>query len=364
VRHAGGLAAAFAAFGLWWGSWAASLPAVKTATGASASQLGLALFAVSLASLPAMIFAPRIADRPHAVAASLVLFGLAGMLPAFASSPLRLFGLLLTVGLATGLLDVAINVRASAIETARNVGVMDVLHAAFSAGVLVGGVGAGLLRRAGAHPSAILVGVGVVTLVAAAANLGAEPLARAAAGRARLHRGLLVIGAVLALALLVENGLETWSAVFLEKGLGSSPAVSGLGPGLFAAAMVTGRLLAHRVERASIVARMAFAGIAAAAGLCVVSVARQPAVALLGFVVAGGGLALSAPTLFRAAGRFGGGPAISTVAVVGYLGFLAGPLLFGAVAGATSLRGGFVLLAAAAVLVAAGSSLLPEDSER
>jgi MFS family permease len=85
-------------------------------------------------------------------------------------------------------------------------------------------------------------------------------------------------------------------------------------------------------------------------------------IALLGFVVAGGGLALSAPTLFGEAGRMGGeggrGASVSTVAILGYLGFVAGPPLIGAVAGATSLRGGFVFLCVMALLLAGCAPLL------
>jgi len=326
---------------------------VKSATGATAAQLGLALFAVSLASLPTTVIAGRLADRPWLVPVALAAFGTAGMLPALAHSPWSLFGLLIAVGAATGLLDVSINARASRIESAAGVRLMDGLHAGFSGGVLVGGIGAGLLRKAGAHPWSILLGVGLVVLLIAAANRGADPLPAPTARRARLGRGLVGVGLVLAVAFLVENGLETWSALFLERSLDASPAVSGLGPGLFAGAMLTGRLLAQRFERASVAGRMVFAGMASAAGLALAATAIHPAVALTGFVVAGGGLALSAPTLFGAAGRLGGGAAISTVAVIGYLGFLGGPPLFGAVAGATSVRGGFLFLCGSAVLLAA-----------
>src|SRR5712691_8531291 len=113
MRGAKGLAAAFAVFGLWWGSWAASLPAIKTATHASAAELGLALFAVSLASLPTMFVAGRLSDRRLLVSVALAAFAGAGVLPALTHSPLALFALLLPVGAATGGLDIAINARAS-----------------------------------------------------------------------------------------------------------------------------------------------------------------------------------------------------------------------------------------------------------
>jgi hypothetical protein len=49
------------------------------------------------------------------------------------------------------------------------------------------------------------------------------------------------------------------------------------------------------------------------------------------------------------------------VAILGYLGFLVGPPLFGAVSGASSLRGGFMFLCAAAILLALCSPLLRES---
>jgi MFS family permease len=340
------------------------LPAIQRSTGASEAQLGLALLAVALAALPAMLAAGRLADvfGTRLVPVALVTFGIAAGLPALAHSVAALAGLLVLLGVTTGLLDVAVNAEASRIEAAHGVRVMDGLHASFSIGVLVGGAGAGLLRAAGAHPSWILAGIGAAIVSSAAANRGSGAAPARAPGRARLGRGLLVVGAVLALAFLVENGLEAWSALFLERTFESSPAVSGLGPGLFAASMATGRLLAQRASRHSVTARMVFAGVCAAAGLALAASAQHAAVALLGFVIAGAGLALSAPTLLGAAGRLGGeggrGAAVSTVAILGYLGFLAGPPLIGAVAGASSLRGSFVFLCAVALVLAACAPVL------
>ena len=335
------------------------MPAIQNQTGASEAQLGLALLCVALAALPAMLGAGRLADLFGArlVPIGLVLFGGAAALPGLARSFLQLALLMLFVGVTTGLLDIAINAHASRIEAAHRVRVMDGLHAAFSFGVLVGGIGSGLLRRAGGHPSWILGSIGFIVALTALVNRDASLPVTSAARRAPLARPLLVVGLVLALAFLVESGLEGWSALFLERVLDSSPAVSGLGPGLFAGAMATGRVLAQRVERSSVPGRMLFAGLAAAAGLILVATSHHAVVALGGLVIAGAGLALSAPTLFGLAGRIGGeggrGSALSTVAILGYLGFLAGPALIGAVSGASSLRGGFLFLCAVAVLLAA-----------
>ena len=184
-----------------------------------------------------------------------------------------------------------------------------------------------------------------------------------------LVRSLIGVGVILGIAFVVESGVEQWSSVYLEDSLGSGPAVSGLGPGLFAASMATGRMLAQRTSRGTAAARIVFAGVAAAAGIAISVATHEPAIALLGLVTAGAGLALSAPTLFGEAGRIAGagrrGAGISTVAVLSYTGFLIGPPLFGAVAGATSLRGGFILLCGAAVLLAvAAAAPTPQARKR
>lgn len=351
---------------MFWGAWAACLPAVQESTGASEATLGIALLAVALGALPAMVAAGRLADAlgQRIVPLTLVVFGLAAMLPGLARSVPVLFLFLLAVGVTTGMLDVAINADASRVETAFRVRVMDGMHAAFSVGVLVGAASAGLLRKGGAHPSWILIAIGTLSILTAAFNIGSTSPSAAAMPprRTRLHGGLLIVGAVLAVAFVVESGVEQWSALFLERTFDSSPAVSGLGPGLFAASMASGRLLAQRFEGPSVTARMVFAGTAAGAGAAITATAPHSLVALLGFVVAGLGLALSAPTLFGVAGRIGGdaarGAAVSAVAILGYLGFLAGPPLIGAVSGATSLRGGFLFLCVSALLVAAVSPAL------
>ena len=88
---------------------------------------------------------------------------------------------------------------------------------------------------------------------------------------------------------------------------------------------------------------------------------------LIMFVLAGAGLALSAPTLFRTAGRLGAGPAISTVAVLGYVGFTVGPPLIGGVTAVSGLRGGLGFLAAASALLLATAPILRRlgaESER
>lgn len=361
---------AFAAFGAFWGAWGVLLPDIKEQVGASVSQLGLALLVEGLAALPAMLLAGRIADRvgSRAVPVALVLFAGAAVLPALAGSVWVLALLLVLVGAASGALDVAINVAATSFEASGGRRILQFAHALFSAGFLVSAIATGLARGAGAGPLPVLLGISALTLAVAALNRGYPVVPRVAARpRTGFSRRLLLLGGLCGIAFVVEGGIENWSALFLEDELDASPSVSGLGPGLFAAAMVAGRSLGQGLEvRLGERMLLTTGALTSALGLAVASMAPSVPLALAGFAVGGVGISVAAPTLFGAAGRGASdaerGSAVASVTTVAYLGFLFGPPLMGAVSGAVDLRAGVAMLAGVAVLLAAAAASLAGDA--
>lgn len=373
MRAARGPLLAFAAFGAYWGAWGVLVPDVKEQVDASVTQLGIAFLAVALAALPAMLVTGRIVDRvgPRILPLTLVLFGVAAVLPGLASSVWQLTLAMILVGLTTGAVDVVINVAATNVETSGGPRVMQVAHALFSAGFLVAAIAVGVARGAGAGPLAVLAVISVLVLVAAAVNRGYPASPRETTPRRfTFSRRLLVLGLLCGLAFMIEGGIENWSALYLETDLDASPAVSGLGPGFFAAAMVGGRLLGQRLEvRVGDRRLLSVGAVTASGGLLLAAVAPSIPLALLGFAVGGAGVSVAAPTLFGAAGRGASeaerGSAVASVTTISYLGFLVGPPLIGAVSGASDLRVGIGLLAGIAlVLAAAAYGGLPDDGAR
>jgi MFS family permease len=358
---------AFAVFGLFWGAWAAVLPSVQRATGTSKATLGAALLFVALGSLPAMLFvAGPAVDRfgVRAVAFFCGLFAITTALPGLATSLPALALALVAVGAATGALDVGVNANVSRIESATGARLMPLAHGLYSVGILAGAVAAGIARSAGVGREPILVAVAVL-LFATAILLARDP-AKLEAPRTRrrpsFERALVAIGLVGAAAFVVEGGIESWSALFLERQLGAPPEVSGLGPGVFGAAMAAGRLFGQTLRRSD---RELLAGgaLVGCAGCVLVSLAPTSAVALVGFAVAGAGIALNAPIVFGAAGRNrrDAASAVATVTTIGYVGLLTGPPLVGGVGQLSSLRGSFFLLAGVAAAVAAAATLVLRD---
>jgi len=376
VRAARGPLLAFAAFGAYWGAWGVLVPEVKEQVDASVTELGIAFLAVALAALPAMLVTGRIVDRvgPRILPLTLVLFGGAVLLPGLADSVWQLTLALTFVGLTSGAVDVVINVAATNVETSGGPRVMQIAHALFSAGFLVAAISVGLARGVGAGPLPVLIGVSALVLASAAVNRGHPASPRTSAPRRfTFSRRLLVLGVLCGLAFMVEGGIENWSALFLETDLDASPAVSGLGPGFFAAAMVAGRLLGQWLELRVGDRRLLAAGaLTAAGGLLLAAVAPAVPLALLGFALGGAGVSVAAPTLFGAAGRGASeaerGSTVASVTTISYLGFLVGPPLIGAVSGLSGLRVGIGLLAAIAlflaVAAAAARRALPDERAR
>ena len=358
--------AGFFSLGLFWGAWAAVLPSVQHATGVSKGALGVAMLFVSVGSIPVMfLLAPRAIDRfgARAVAVGCTFFALATLLPGLATSLPLLIVSLAACGMGSGLVDVAINANAGRIENATGRRLQPFAHGTYSTGVLVGAVSAGVARGAGVGREPILVTVSAV--IALTALLVSTDRAPVHAGRSqgfRLAPGLVMIGLVGAVAFVVEGGTENWSALFLERQLHSRPAVSGLGPGVFAAAMAIGRFSGQAAGRLSDRTLLAGGAALAAIGCCIVATAPAAPVALIGLALAGGGISLNAPIVFGFAGRHrDAATAVATVTALGYVGLLVGPPLVGGVAQATSLRVSFLVLAGVAAAVVAAATRLRFD---
>ena len=360
---------AFGVFGSFWGAWAALLPAVKAQTGASDGALGLALAVIALAAVPATLVGGRVADRIGAarfVRATLIAAALTAPLPGFAHGMPGLLVAFVLLGLASGALDIAINAATAGWERLESRRLMAAGHAAFSAGVLVGSVSSGLAREQGAHPLPVLFSVGVVIAVCAWLQ-PAYRSTRAAAPAARTRWMpapiLLALGVLVACSFLMEDALQSWSALQLERGLGASPAVSGLGPGMFAGSMAVGRLVAHLVSRPGRELLVIVAGgIAAGAGTVLLSVAPGQVTGLAALALAGAGTSVLAPMLFSAIGDRSApgreGADLSTASGLGYVGFLAGPPLVGAVSAATSLPVALGSLGVFGLLIAVGAPIV------
>ncbi|MFB6704872.1 MFS transporter [Streptomyces sp. NPDC056333] len=360
----------FALDGFLFAGWVVRIPAIKHQTGASASTLGLALLGVSAGAVITMMLAGRLCRRfgnhPLTVVCG-ALLSLAIALPAQTHSALALGLVLLVFGAAYGAMNVAMNSAAVDLVAGLRRPVMPSFHAAFSLGGMLG-AGLGGLVAGGLSPAThlfILTGVGLLVTAAAGPTLLRHPAPRAAtaadlaepprrmAGRAR---NLVLLFGVIALCTAYgEGALADWSALHLTQDLHARPGVAAAGYSLFALAMTAGRLTGTALlERLGQTRTLVVGGATGAAGMLLGSLAPTTWLALLGFAVAGLGLANIFPVAVGRAGELAGPSGVAVASTIGYGGMLLGPPAIGFLADWFSLP---LALTTVAVLAGAAAAL-------
>ena len=143
--------------------------------------------------------------------------------------------------------------------------------------------------------------------------------------------------------------MSDWSGVYFKKvvlvdegwvGADHTAFMSTMALGRFGADWLAGRLGARRVIQLS--------GLLTATGLLIAVLLPALGTALLGFLLVGFGTSAVVPLVYSAAGKsthMSAGVALAAVSTIGFLGFLLGPSVIGFVAGASSLRVSFALIA-------------------
>lgn len=357
-------------------NWAVRIPAVQSALGLSDGQLGIALLGVSAGAIVAMPLSgrlvARLGSRPVTLAGSIA-FACALALPALAPSLPWLLAALVALGLTNGILDVAMNAQAAAIQTGYSKPIMGGVHAFYSMGGLVG---AAIGGRVAAHEIPVSTHLGVigviVCIVAVIAATGMLPAhTDAVEGPARRPGQLRLLGAMGVLAFFVlfgEGAMLNWSAVYLRNVVGTGPGLAAAGFASFSLLMTAGRLVGDAVTSRLGSARVTqIGGALAAAGVTLALIAPHPVAVVIGFGAVGAGLSIIFPIVLAAAARTPGvvpGSAIATVSMCGYAGLLAGPPLIGAVANVLTLRGGLALVSLTSVGVILLSRVVRERRPR
>ncbi|MEV7990350.1 MFS transporter [Streptomyces sp. NPDC086077] len=359
----------FALDGFIFAGWVVRIPAIKEQTDATASTLGLALLCVSAGAVVTMTLTGRLCRRfgshPVTVVCA-VLLSLSVALPPLTHSAAALGAVLLFFGAAYGGINVAFNSAAVDLVTALRRPVMPSFHAAFSLGGMVG-AGLGALVARSLSPTRHLLGLTVVgllvTALAGPALLRIEPpapperITHDAEARRRMAprtRGLVFVFGLIALCTAYgEGALADWGALHLEQDLDASAGVAAVGYSCFALAMTVGRLSGTALlERLGRTRTVVAGGATAAAGMLVGALANSLWAALLGFAIAGLGLANLFPVAVERAGALAGPSGVATASTLGYGGMLLGPPAIGFMADWFSLPTALTSVAALAGIAA------------
>jgi MFS family permease len=349
--------------GIGHGTWAPRLAEIKGQIGASDGQLGLSLLMLGIGALIAMPVTGALVGRFGSRGVSLTMalaHGLVFPMMAFAWNWISLGIAMLLYGIAVGSLDVAMNVQATEIERLKGKPIMSSFHGVYSvgdmAGALATGLAATLILDLGAHFMAaalamLLAGAGGCWLMIPDRKAD-EPAGATFAWPSGI---LVLIGLIAFAALLAEGSVGDWSAIYLHDYQGADTRTAAAALTAFALAMATMRFAGDRlVHRFGPFPMLQASGLLAATGLMMALLTDAPAVAIVGYGVAGVGLAALFPVTLSIAPRFSGlspGAAVAAVATVGYGGFLVGPPLIGLLADQVGLPQALGVVVALAIAI-------------
>ncbi|GAA1667305.1 MFS transporter [Mycolicibacterium murale] len=355
-------------------------PEIKASLEMSNTVFGLAVAAfpagAMLSGLAAGALIRRFTSSRVAVCSSVMIATftfVAGLAPAAWTFALAMF----LAGTADAVTDVAQNAHALRVQRGYGRSIINSMHAVWSVGAVLGGaMGSAAIALGLDIAVQLAISGGVFGLMSLASYRfllhgpdhdvpAAGPVATADPGEQRRTMAylVLVVLAVLAIAgAAVEDAGQSWATLYLREDLGAPAAIAGFGFIALMGAQFVGRLLGDRVvdrfgERT--VARSGAVLAGAGMGLAL----AWPTVpgTIAGFAAAGLGVATVVPAAFHAADNVRGVPPNTGLTVVTWLmrvGFLGAPPLVGAVADATSLRIGLLIVPVAGVLILLAAGVL------
>ena len=345
----------FGVLGLLMGGQGVLWAEILTALSLSKGTFGTAQLVPSLMSVALLLIGGTLsawAGKKRLILMALLLLVGANLGLAVAGGLWSFMGALALSGAGVALLDLAMNGATLDWEQATGRSMMNVMHAGFSAGAMLGAALSGALLRLGWSYSMVLgLLAGACVLLAVLSLPVRYPPADAAEGQShdlgstiRLvfsHRVLLVLALLCLLSIVGESVANLWTVIYIRDELQGGAFVAGLAFAAFNGTMLAGRLL-----NATIVARfnnrvsLVISSIAMIlAGLLLVPpfvLAAIAAFAMLGLAVAG-----VIPTAISAAAKRSPG---NSGAVAGgmmafsYLGFVIVPPSTGWLAQLTSLH--------------------------
>lgn len=360
-------------------------PEIKSDLAMSNAAYGAAVAAFSAGALVAGLTAATLIRRFRSSRVAVVGtlgIGVFVLVAGTASTPVVFAAALFVAGACDAVTDVAQNAHGLRVQRGYGRSIINSLHAVWAAGAILGGLmGAGAIALGMSRPVHLGISAALCAAVVLAAyrrllpgddhddHPGAHADGRGRAGLA-VYATLTALVVIAVAGAVVEDAGSTWAILYLRDGLGAPYPLAVTGYISVIAFLFLGRLLADRlVDRFGEAAVVRAGGAVTAVGMGLALLIPTVPGTIVGFALAGFGVASLIPSAMHAADRLPGlrpGSGLTILTWLMRIGFFGAPLLVGLIADATSLRVGLCAVPAAglAVVLLAWALKNPEDPVR
>ena len=347
------------------GTWILYIPYLKLKFELNDAQIGFALFFIALGLLVSIPFISLINNKigvGKSTKMGIIILAFLYNLPLIVPNYAILCAVLFCMGITSGFTSISLNALTATVEKNEGKSFMSAAHGFFSLGGFIGaGIGSLFMTQfsSPALHMAIITSVIILSTLYLAKNYdkvkGVEKnKQKKETPFYKSIKPLIVISIIAFIVLFNEGSVEHWSNLFLFEIVQVSESKAGLGFVVFSLAMTLGRFLgdgfSNKVGSLKTILYGSF--LAFIAYLFIITATVY--LSVLGFGLLGLGLSVIIPEIYRVASNveaLDASTAISVVSGVGFVGFLLGPVILGAISNWSNLitsyifLGGLVLIA-------------------
>lgn len=355
--HRIAVGAIFFLAGLCFASWASRIPTIQNNLSLSETSLGMVLLALPVGLMISLPFSgwiiTKLGSRLIATISSII-YGSLLVALGLSQNVYQLVVSLFLFGFAGNMLNISVNTQAVGVEALYKRPIMASFHGIWSLAGFSGAAIGTLMLALHIDPyEHFLIIFALVLAIIFISNRfilnedvnsdSKQPLF------AKPDKSLINLGIIAFCCMICEGTMFDWSGVYFKKVVHAEGAWIGAGYSAFMITMASGRFVAdYFTHRFGLKKIMQFSGVLIAAGLLLAVILPQLLTALIGFLLVGFGVSSVVPLIYSEAGKsktMSPGVALAAVSTIGFLGFLSGPPLIGLVAGATSLKISFLIIA-------------------
>lgn len=370
--HRVAVSAFFFLFGFIFASWASRIPTIQQKLQLSDTELGFVLFSLPvglLVSLPISGWLVAKKGSRSITSAAAILYSCLLVTLGLASTKYQLTIALFVFGLAGNMGNISFNTQAVSVETRYKRNIMASFHGVWSLAGFTGAALGTFLTARGFDPAGhflIVLAVAICILISASRFLVTTDVKtnENAPLFAIPGKSLLTLGLIAFCSMLCEGAMFDWSGIYFKKVVQAGPSTVGAGYTAFMCTMAASRFVAdYFTFRYGFKKVIQFSGLTIMSGLLVAVFFPSFYPALAGFALVGIGVSSVVPLVYSAAGKsklMSPGIAIASVSTISFFGFLLGPPLIGILAGVSSLRLSFAVIAFMGLSVTILASLTRE----
>jgi MFS family permease len=371
--HRIAVSAFFFLFGFVFASWASRIPAIQNKLGLSETELGLVLFSLPvglLVSLPisGWLVAKKGSKTVACIAA--IVYSCLLVTLGMASTKVELMAALFVFGLAGNMGNISFNTQAVNVEALYKRNIMASFHGVWS---LAGFSGAALgtfmtgIAVAPTYHFVIVLAVAISIFLVASRYLVVSDLKSKENAPLFVmpNKSFLTLGLIAFCSMLCEGAMFDWSGIYFKNVVMAKPLLVGAGYTAFMCTMAISRFVAdYFTFRFGFKRVVQVSGLIIMSGLLIAVVFPTFYASVLGFLLVGVGVSSIVPLVYSAAGKsktLSPGIALASVSTISFFGFLIGPPLIGLLAGVSSLRLSFAVIAFMGLCVTILASITKEN---